>query len=178
MALGCRQVYGEDYTATFAPVAKMSTVRALLVVAAIMDWHAEHMDVSNAFLHGDIEETVYMKFHQGYTGTGRRIFKNKSGSNTSHTSFVLKLLKSLYGLKQSPRQWFCKLSQTLINLGFSQSKSDYSLFTRVSQTDTIVILIYVDDLWLKSGSYLAHSKNVVICISYEISWPSQIFLRN
>lgn len=163
VALGCKQVYGEDYTATFAPVAKMSTVRALLAVAAIMDWHAEHMDVSNAFLHGDIEETVYMKFPPGYTGIGSRIFKDKPGSNTSNASFVLKLLKSLYGLKQAPRQWFRKLSQTLINLGFSQSKSDYSLFTKVSSTDTIVILIYVDDLMICGSNLEAiqHIQNML-----------------
>lgn len=155
VALGCKQVYGEDYTDTFAPVAKMSTIRALLAVAAIMDWYTEHMDVSNAFLHGDLEETVYMKFPQGYTGIGSRIYKNKPGANSSHSSFVLKLLKSLYGLKQAPRQWFSKLSKTLINLGFKQSKSDYSLFTKITSTDTTVILIYVDDLMICGSNQAA-----------------------
>ena len=59
--LGCKQIYGIDYEQTFAPVAKMSTVRALLAVTAIFDWVAVQMDVTNVFLHGDLEEVVYMK---------------------------------------------------------------------------------------------------------------------
>lgn len=86
---------GEDYTDTFAPVAKMTTVRTLLIVTAIQDWYTEHMDVSNAFLHGDIEETIYMKFPPGYTGIGSRIYQHKSATKTGNTSLVLKLLKAL-----------------------------------------------------------------------------------
>lgn len=164
VALGCKQKYGEDYTDTFAPVAKMTTVRVVLAVAAMLDWHAEHMDVSNAFLHGDLEEIVYMKLPPGYTGMGSRTYKNKPGANSSISSLVLKLLKSLYGLKQAPRQWFSKLSQTLINLGFTQSKSNYSLFTKVSKIDIIVILIYVDDL-LICGSNLSTIQHIQSMLS-------------
>lgn len=62
MILGCKQTYGTDYQHTFAPVTKMTTVRALLAVAALQNWYVMQMDVTNTFLHGDLHKTVYMKF--------------------------------------------------------------------------------------------------------------------
>ena len=131
MVLGCRQVYGIDYAETFAPVAKLTTVRTLPAIAAIQGWQTVQMDVSNAFLNGDIDETVYMRFPQGYSGMGSRITPESALSAVlSIGEWVYQLLKSLYGLKQAPRRWFSKLSATLINLGYEQSKTDYSLFTK------------------------------------------------
>lgn len=97
----------------------MSTMRALLAVAAIQDWYTEHMDVWNAFLHGDLEDTIYMKFPSGYTGLDNRIHLHKLATKCGKTSPVFKLLKALYSLKHAPKQWFFKLFQTLISLGFT-----------------------------------------------------------
>ena len=68
VALGWRQKFGVDYWETFAPVANMTTVKTLLDVASIQQWHLFQMDVSNAFLHGDLDEEVYMAMPLGYTG--------------------------------------------------------------------------------------------------------------
>lgn len=151
--LGCRQKYGEDYTKTFAPVAKMATVRTLLAVAAIQDWYTVQMDVSNAFLHGDLFEDVYMKMPQGYTHSGCRIqpISDLTGKK-SHSTLVCKLKKSLYGLKQAPRNWFDKLSYTLLNSSFQQSRSEYSLFLKHSNSSVLVVLVYVDDLLICGSS--------------------------
>lgn len=81
---------------TFAPVAKLTTVRALLAVVAMYDWEVFQMDVKNAFLHGDLEEHVYMKFPTGYQGPGLPI--SLAPTLISPTK-VYKLQKSLYGLK-------------------------------------------------------------------------------
>lgn len=158
--LGCRQKFGEDYTETFAPVAKMTTVRTLLAVAAIYDWSTIHMDVSNAFLHGDLFEDIYMTLPQGYTHKGCRIqlgsVPTKSGTSPT---LVCKLRKSLYGLKQAPRPWFSKLSTTLLNLGFTQLKTDYSLFIRNNDNVTLTVLVYVDDL-LICGNTMSDIENL------------------
>lgn len=130
--LGNHQKEGIDYTETFAPVVKMVTVRLVLAIAAAKKWEIHQMDVHNAFLHGDLHEDVYMKLPLGF--------------RTSQPGLVFKLQKSLYGLKQAPRCWFAKLSSALMNFGFHQSGSDYSLFTFLVHGVQMVVLVYVDDL--------------------------------
>lgn len=159
--LGCKQKYGEDYWETFAPVAKMSIVRTLLAVAAMEvaameGWDTIQMDVTNAFLHGEIDEVVYMKLPQGYYYQGCRIDENSAHKPTppSATGLVCKLKKSLYGLKQAPRLWFSKLSSRLLQTGYTQSKSDYSLFVTHNDTSITIILVYVDDLLICGNSTL------------------------
>lgn len=99
--LGCKQQYGPDYHETFAPVAKMTTVRTLLAVAAVQEWDTIQMDVTNAFLHGDLSEIVYMTMPQGYTYLDCRIQQNQllGQPDKSPSRLVCKLRKSLYGLR-------------------------------------------------------------------------------
>ncbi|GAU31183.1 hypothetical protein TSUD_316080 [Trifolium subterraneum] len=129
------QTYGIDYSETFAPVAKLNTVRILLSLAANLDWPLHQLDVKNVFLNGDLEEEVYMDIPPG--------FEDRFGSN------VCKLNKSLYGLKQSPRAWFEKFTQSMKKQGYIQGQTDHTLFTKFSQDGKIAVLIvYVDDIVL------------------------------
>ncbi|CAM8954310.1 unnamed protein product [Rhodiola kirilowii] len=130
--LGNRQVEGVDYTETFAPVAKMTSVRVFLSVAIVRGWELHQMDVHNAFLHGDLDEEVYMRPPPGLADVP--------------PGHVCRLQKSLYGLKQAPRNWFAKLSSALCAFGFCQSKADYSLFSYKKQEVILHVLVYVDDL--------------------------------
>ncbi|KAL2901568.1 Retrovirus-related Pol polyprotein from transposon RE1 [Bienertia sinuspersici] len=139
--LGNHQVEGIDYTETFAPVAKMVTVRTFLAVAAARRWELHQMDVHNAFLHGDLDEEVYMKPPPGF--------------HTGQPGMVCKLRKSLYGLKQAPRCWFAKLASSLKSYGFQQSYSDYSLFTFNRDGVSLHVLVYVDDLIISGNSSTA-----------------------
>jgi len=92
---------------------------------------------------------VYIKLSLGYTASGSRITPvgTSRASQDKEKGFrVCKLVKFLYGLKQAPRQWFSKLSTALMDFGFRQSKADYSLFFRKSQSGYLAVLVYVDDM--------------------------------
>ena len=102
VAKGFTQEYGIDYEETFAPVARISSVRALLAVTAASKWDIFQMDDKNAFLKGDLSEEVYMQPPPGLS-----VESNK----------VCRLQHALYGLKQAPRAWFAKFSSTNLSFG-------------------------------------------------------------
>jgi len=133
VARGFTQTYGEDYIDTFAPVAKLHTIRIVLSLAVNLKWELWQMDVKNAFLQGELEDEVYM-----YPPPGLEHLV-KPGN-------VLRLKKAIYGLKQSPRAWYNKLSTTLNGRGFRKSELDHTLFTLTTPSGIIAILVYVDDL--------------------------------
>jgi Reverse transcriptase (RNA-dependent DNA polymerase) len=112
VAKGYTQTYGIDYEETFAPVAKMNTIRILLSIVVNQNWTLHQMDVKNAFLQGTLEEEVYMSLPPGYIR-----------ENTSN--LVCRLNKSIYGLKQSPRAWYDKLSSHLLSYNFKICNADH-----------------------------------------------------
>ncbi|KAJ9537573.1 hypothetical protein OSB04_030306 [Centaurea solstitialis] len=128
---GFNQEYGIDYEETFAPVARVTSVRSLLAIAATKHWPLFQMDVKNAFLTGDLSEEVYMTPPPGIS---------------LPPGHVCRLRKALYGLKQAPRAWFEKFNNTVLSLGFSTSNYDSGLFTRTTDSGTILLLLYVDDM--------------------------------
>ncbi|KZV39224.1 Cysteine-rich RLK (receptor-like protein kinase) 8 [Dorcoceras hygrometricum] len=125
VARGYTQTYGIDYQETFAPVAKLNTIRSLLSIAANLEWPLHQLDVKNAFLNGELEEEVFMDAPPG--------FEDLFGGN------VCRLKKSLYGLKRSPRAWFEKFSKSVKNQGYSQGQSDHTMFIKPSGTGKVAV---------------------------------------
>ena len=115
------------------------------------------MDINNAFLHGDLHEEVYMKMPEGL-------------SNPNNQVCLLK--KSLYGLKQASRQWHAKLVNELKRLGFTQSKNDYSLFTKNNDVHTTLLAVYVDSSLLQEvmNKKLASSKHIYTTLLQSKIW--------
>ena len=138
VAKGYNQLQGLDFLDTFAPVAKLTTVRLLIAIDASQHWLLKQLDVNNAFLHGDLQEDVYMKIPPGL--------------NTTSTNQVCKLQRSLYGLKQAGRQWYAKLHQFLLSHNYKCCPSDHSLFLQHNDNKITALLVYVDDIILTGNN--------------------------
>jgi hypothetical protein len=115
VAKGFKQRYGLDYEDTFSPVIKPTTIRLLLSLAVTRGWNLHQLDVQNAFLHGVLEEEVYMRQPPGFVDPDR-------------PQHLCRLVKALYGLKQAPRAWHARLGAALHAHGFVPSTADTSLF--------------------------------------------------
>lgn len=138
MAKGFKQWYEIYYGETLSPVVKSATIRLVLSLVVSRGWCLRQAYVKNAFLHGNLQEQVYMS-------------QPPRLEDVSHPQFVCKLDKAIYGLKQAPRAWYSKLSSKLQELGFVTSRADTSLFIYNHGVVTY-ILIYVDDLIIACSS--------------------------
>lgn len=140
-ARGFTQVAGVDFFETFAPVAKIESIRLLLAMAAALDWEIHVIDVNSAFLNSEMPEDqhIYLRQPAGYVAEGKE-------------DLVWLLLKALYGLKQSGRLWYKKLKKILIELGFKVCKSDPCIFIRHTELGISIICSHVDDLGLFCSS--------------------------
>lgn len=125
----------------------MISVRALLALAAASHWPMIQMDVTNAFLHGDLDEEVFMTLPHKYDFL--KSLQSSSPCPSNPSPHVCKLRKSLHGLKQAPRKWVLKFSQAMQEAGFVQSMTDYSHFIRHKGKAFTALLVYVDDMPIK-----------------------------
>ncbi|KAL9261585.1 Retrovirus-related Pol polyprotein from transposon TNT 1-94-like protein [Drosera capensis] len=131
---GFNQRKGVDFNEIFSPVMRMSSIRTVFSLAATLDLEVEQMDVKTAFLHGDLEEEIYMEQPDG--------FRVKSKED-----YVCKLKKRLYGLKQAPRQWYKKFESVICGQGYRKTTSDHCVFVnKFSDGNFIILLLYVDDM--------------------------------
>ena len=133
VAKGYAQVAGLDFEETFAPVARLESIRILLAYAAHHSFRLFQMDVKSAFLNGPIKEEVYVEQPPGF-------------EDERYPDHVCKLSKALYGLKQAPRAWYECLRDFLIANAFKVGKADPTLFTKTCDGDLFVCQIYVDDI--------------------------------
>ena len=118
---------------------KVTTIRLILALATMNKWKIKQLNVTNAFLYGNVTEELYMAQSQVYV-------------NLAHPHHVCKLHKLIYGLKQAPRAWFARLTSFIHSLYFISFKADTSLFIFHQNTDIIFLLVYVDDIILTGSN--------------------------
>jgi hypothetical protein len=146
---GFREIQGLDYQETFAATAQMRTFRLLISISAAFGLQCFHADISNAFTNGILKETIFMVYHKGFEGPD---------------GHCLRLLKSLYGLKQASRVWFQTLLAALLKIGFIQCVADTCLFFH--KTSVCYISIHVDDLLIATKNL--SFKNKILKMLREI----------
>ena len=133
-ARGFSQIEGIDYSETYAPVAKLTSIRVILDVVAELDLELEQMDVVTAFLNGNLNELVYMEQPQGF-------------EKGDPAKIVCLLLKAIYGLKQAPRQWYAKIDHFFVHtLRMERNPADDCVYVRRKGGQILIIALYVDDL--------------------------------
>ena len=131
---GFAQKKGIDFDEIFSPVVKMNSIRTILSLVVVEDLHIEQLDVKTTFLHGDLEEEIYMQQPQGYEVKGKE-------------NLVCRLKKSWYGLKQALRQWYSKFDGFMTEQGYNRCHSDHCVyFKRLENGSYIILLLYVDDM--------------------------------
>ena len=135
VAQGFTQRHGVDYDETFSPVVRFESIRSLLAIASQHQLIVHQMDVKTAFLNGELKEEIFMRQPQGFIEGGEQML-------------VCKLLRSLYGLKQSARCWNAELDGQLHKMNFTQTDSDPCVYIRYSDVDVFIIAVYVDDIFL------------------------------
>lgn len=141
VAKGYNQRPGLDYTETFSPVVKSTTIRVVLGVAVNCNWPIRQLDVNNAFLQGTLTDEVYMIQPPGFVDKDR-------------PNHVCRLRKAIYGLKQAPRAWYVELQTYLLQSGFVNSVSDTSLFILKKGKSLVYLLVYVDDILITGNDNL------------------------
>lgn len=132
VAKGFSQRMGIDYSETFSPVVKYDTLRVILSFVAALDLEVSQLDVKTAFLHGELDEEIYLQQPQGYIEPGKE-------------NLVCRLHKSLYGLKQASRVWNRHFDTFLKKFGLNPSDADPCLYLRHYQGEFALVIIWVDD---------------------------------
>ena len=135
VAQGFSQTFGDDYDETFSPVARFESIRTVIALAAKYGLKLHQMDVTTAFLNGDLKEEVYMQQPEGFVEKGKE-------------HLVCRLCRSIYGLKQSPRCWNSVLDSKLKSMGFEQTMGNPCIYVKEECGEIFIIAVYVDDILL------------------------------
>eukprot|EP00253_Pinus_taeda_P033382 PITA_33382 len=157
VAKGYSQQEGIDFDDTFAPVAKLNTIRMLISLETKHKWQLHQLDVKSAFLNGDLKEEIYLVQPEGFVKKGQE-------------HLVCKLKKALYGLKQAPRSWYEKIDSFFVQHGFHRSLNDPNLYTKFNkQRQFILISLYVDDMIITRNA-----NNLIKEIKQQMSQVSEM----
>lgn len=151
VAKGCSQRFGVDYTETFSPVVRYSSLRLIFALAVEFDLHLHQMDVTTAYLNGTLQEVVYMVQPEQYV-------------DKNYPEKVCRLKKSIYGLKQAGREWNVLLDSVFKRMGFTPCHTDACVYTKINGRDVNIIAVYVDDILLACSNL-----NVLLSFKHTIN---------
>ena len=133
VAQGYTRFEGIDFDESFAPVARLESIRIFLSIACIMNFKLYQMDIKSAFLNGFFNEEVFVQQPKGF-------------QDPYFPNHMLRLKKALYGLKQAPKAWYDCLTIYLLDHGFMRGQADQTLFVRTDEKSLLVAQVYVDDI--------------------------------
>ena len=155
MAKGCSQRPGYDYQETYSPVVCMEMIRAILAIAVINGYSIAQMDVKGAYLNGTLKEKVYMLQPERFE---------------DRTDHVCQLIKTLYGLKQSGREWNKELDDKLTKHHFKHLKSDPCAYVRHNSKKVVIMTVWVDDLLIfASSDEMLNGVKTDLCTEWEVT---------
>jgi len=155
VARGFSQKEGIDYDKIFASVTRYTTIRSIIALTASQGWNLHQMDVTTTFLHGSIKEEVYVEQPKGFEIYDRE-------------SHVCRLKKALYELKQAPRAWYERIDSYLMKLGFTRSEVDPNLYFKVTDDKPLILVLYVEDLFLTGADPLIHECKREMASEFEM----------
>jgi hypothetical protein len=155
VARGFSRVEGIDYEETFSPVARYTSIHTIIALVASMGWKLHQMDVKTTFLNGENEEEVHIEQLEVFM-----IHDEKT--------HVCKLKKALYGLKQAPHAWYAKMDGFLMSLGFKKSVVDLNLYYHIVGNECLILVMYVDDLFLIGSERLIVECKQALNFEFEI----------
>jgi hypothetical protein len=162
VAMGYSQVKGLDYQEVFSPTLRLETLRLILSLLASRNWKGRQIDFKTAFLNGHLDHTVYMEQPPGF-------------EDPQHPDWVCQLNRSLYGLKQSPRQWNTELHKALTSLGLTQSKYDPTLYFQLSGGKlTAALTTHVDDLAIVGENKAVDSIILALGTKFQIGADEEL----
>jgi hypothetical protein len=155
MARGFSQKEGEDYDETFAPVARYTSIRSIISITSFMGWKLHQMDVNNVFSNGVIEEEVCIEKLQGFVihGKDSHIFQSKKG---------------LFRIKQVPREWYARIYNYLMSLGFTKTYVDPNLYYKVEDDFPLILVQYVDDIFVTGDEKLIDGCKMELTLYFEM----------
>ena len=141
VARGYTQQYGIDYDKTTAPTARLESFCTILHIATSLNWDLQQIDIKMAFLHGVLpqEETMFMEQPHGFKADGKE-------------TWVMKLMKSIYGMKQASQIWNQTFHQAVLSWGFERLPCEWCVYKRRSPTGTIISAVHVDDIVTAASS--------------------------
>ena len=164
VAKGYEQEYGANYWQTFSPTPRLTTFRMLIALASFFGWDVHQLDICTAFLNAKLEAEVFMEVPEGMEYHTDKFLTSKGLTHDTlgDNKVVLRLLKSLYGLKQSSHEWNKDIDKKLKTLGFQQCDADPNLYIPTFK-DGCFLLLYVDDILLVGPSHgIRTVKNMIM----------------